>query len=387
MTEVKMPTEFIKVVKDFLGDLKITFPEYIPLIKKWWKDEDDFSYITDVTERNLVFNKNQDISLGILFSFCQKKYPPRFFDILYENNEMFKEESEIDTELLPNIHFKNLWSCDITDKTRETIWKYLKLVLFSIVSTLNNKEVFGDTAKLFEAVDKGEFNTKLKETMAQMQGLFDVSDVSDNNTVPPNPEDIQSHLSSMLDGKIGQLAKEIAEEASKDLNMEMEDITDMKDVFNKLMKNPGKIMELVKSVGSKLDAKLKSGELNESELMTEATDLMNKLKNMPGIGNISSLLSKMGLSNMGGGKINTAAMESNLNRKLKLAQTKERMKAKAELMHQTKLLQEMKLKAQEELNKNKPVLSDDELLKYLSKGEKGLKTPRNANKQFVKSKK
>jgi hypothetical protein len=205
----------------------------------------------------------------------------------------------------------------------------------------------------------------------------------------PNPDDIQSHLSGMLDGKIGQLAREIAEETANDLNVNMEEVTDMKDVFNKLIKNPSKLMDLVKSVGTKLDSKFKSGELKESELIAEAKDLMDKMKTMPGMGNIESLLSKMGMPNMGGGKVNVAAMEAQLNRNMKMAQTKERIRAKSEAMQKTKLLQQMKLKAQEELNKTKPVLSEEDLLKYLNVGEKYEKTPRNANKpiQNIKGKK
>ena len=52
------------------------------------------------------------------------------------------------------------------------------------------------------------------------------------------------------------------------------------------------------------------------------------------IKNIQSMLNKMGMGNLGGlgggGKVNTAAMEANLNQKMKMAQTKERMRAKAE---------------------------------------------------------
>ena len=39
-------------------------------------------------------------------------------------------------------------------------------------------------------------------------------------------------------------------------------------------------MNMVKNVGSKLDQKLKSGEIKESELMKEANDLMEKMKNI-----------------------------------------------------------------------------------------------------------
>ena len=39
-------------------------------------------------------------------------------------------------------------------------------------------------------------------------------------------------------------------------------------------------MSLVKSVGNKMETKLKSGEIKESELLQEAGDLVNKMKNM-----------------------------------------------------------------------------------------------------------
>merc|ERR1711991_1240381 len=67
------------------------------------------------------------------------------------------------------------------------------------------------------------------------------------------------------------------------------------DVFKKLFKNPGKMMNLVKNVGTKLDSTIKSGDIKESELMQEASELMNKMKDMPGMGNMQEMLSKMGM--------------------------------------------------------------------------------------------
>jgi hypothetical protein len=388
MSKEEIPNEFIKVTQDFIKDLIITFPECSLSIKKWWKEQDDFSYIDDIEERNRIYNENKEKIMDNLFHFCKKKYPPRFFDILYENVEIFKMETDIDTEFLPEIDFKNLWNCNITETTRNIIWKYLQLIMFSIVSTLDTKDAFGDTTKLFEAIDQEEFNKKLQETMRQMNGLFDMSgNMFDTSGNMPNPDDIQSHLSGIMEGKIGQLAKEIAEEATQEFNME--DVTDMKDVFDKLMKNPTKIMELVKTIGSKLDSKLKSGELKESELMAEAKDLMNKMKSMPGMGNIESLLSKMGVPNVGGAKVNTAAMEAQLNRKMKNAQLKERIRAKSDAMQKMKLVQSMKVKAQEELKNTKPVLSEEELLKILGVDENMPKTQKTSNnpKPLLKGKK
>jgi len=395
MTEQRnnAPDEFSKVIKDFLNDLTVTFPEYVPFISKWWKEPSNFNYIEDEEERKRVYEKSLEQSVNLLFEFCQKKLPPRFFDILYQNEDIFKEDSDIDTEFLPKIHFKNLWQCDITQKTRDTIWKYLQLITFSIVGTLNNKEAFGDTAKMFEAINEEDFKTKLEETLSQMHGLFDFSgNFTDeglgsgiNMENIPDPEQLHEHITGMLDGKLGQLAREIAEETASNLNMDFEGSTDMQDIFQKLIKNPTKLMGLVKSVGDKLDTKIKSGDLKESEIIQEATEMMSKMKNMPGMNNIQSLLSKMGMGGLSGlaglgGKVNTGAMEANLNKKMKMAQTKERIRAKAEANAKAKLEQQFFAQQQQNLNQQ-PNISEEELLKIFSTGEKAERTPRNAKPQ------
>ena len=177
----------------------------------------------------------------------------------------------------------------------------------------------------------------------------------------------------MLDGKLGKLAKEIAEETAQDLNMDMENVTDMKDVFQRLVKNPTKLMGLVKTVGDKLDTKIKSGDIKESELIAEATEMMNKMKNMPGMGNIQSMLNKMGMGNLGGlgGKVNAGAMEAELNKKMKTAKMKERMKAKAEANLKAKIDAEL-MKA----STSQQAVNDEEILKIFSTGEKVERTPR-----------
>jgi len=381
-----IPEEFTKVIRDFVGDLKTTFPEYLPFIDKWWKGKEHFNYIDEEQERTKAYEKSEKKSVKLLFDFCKKKFPPRFFDILYQNEDMFKEDSDIDTEFFPKIHFKNLWQCDISAKTRETIWKYLQLILFSIVGTLNNKEAFGDTAKLFEAVNEEEFKSKLQETLGQMQDLFDLSGNFGENLAEglnpsdlPNAEKINEHITGMLDGKIGQLAKEIAEETAANLNMDFDGATDMKDVFNKLIKNPTKLMGLVKTVGDKLDSKLKSGEFKESEMIQEATEIMNKMKNMPGMGNIQSMLSKMGMGGLGGGKVNTSAMESQLNQRLKMAKTKDRIRAKAEANAIAKAAAELQSQqAHQSQQSQQPQMSIEDTLNFINSGDKPERTPRGA---------
>ena len=382
---VEIPAEFQKIMKDFIRDITLTFPEYQPLVNKWWKTDIES---TEISQSSIEF----------IFKHCLSVYPERFFDILYKNEEMFAEKSMINTEFLPGISFKYLWSCDISDGTRETIWKYLQLIILAIVGCVNNKEAFGDTSKIFDSINEDEFRNKLQETMEGMQNLFknadeksSESDVNMDNI--PSADDIHSHLSGMMSGKLGNLAKEIAEETAGDLDLDMENVTDMKDVFQNLFKNPGKLMGLVKNVGEKLDSRIKSGEINQTELLSEATEMMSKMKNTPGMENIQEMLSKMGMQmpNMAGAgrntKVDVNAMEAKLKQVMKKAEMSEKMLKKSE---ERKKAQEKAASdaVQATLAASKqPTLSDEQLIAMFSNMEKPTKTPRVLKEDKDKKKK
>jgi len=411
-------TEFQTIILDFLRDIDCSFPEYRETLARYLGYSHEMKPMPD----ELYIE---------LYTHCRAVYPVKFFDILYKNESLFSFASGThsgfasgtpsageagstrssregirphdeqasgvsgassgtndtssgtnDTRhFLPGVDFREIWATeDITENTKDIIWKYLQLILFSIVNNLSDMGSFGDTAKLFEAIDDNELKTKLEEVIGEMGSMFGAgtgaggaADGTDGSTgtegldetfkkatefmndafsgaaggapggapgtTPPIPDasSIHEHLSSILNGKIGKLAKEIAEETAADLNLNMENETSMKGVFQQLLKNPAKLSGIIKSVGSKLDSKLKSGELKESEIMQEASELMAKMKNMPGMNNLASMLSKMGM-NMpggaggggGGGKVNFGAMQSQLNKNMKQAQMRERLLKKVQ---------------------------------------------------------
>jgi hypothetical protein len=370
------PEEFYKIINDFIADILITFPEYSGIISRWWNRPSD----------NVEESKKKETLF--VFRHCVNKFPERFFDILYKNAEIFSPSSEISTDFLPGIVFSQLWNLDISDNTKETIWKYLQLILFSVIGSVHSSSELGDTAKLFEAINEEELKKKLEETLEGMQNLFDASgsplngmDASFsgiNMENMPNADQLHEHINSMMGGKLGKLAMELAEETAKDLNLDMDNTGDTKDVFQKLFKNPGKMMNMVKNIGSKIDEKIKSGEIKESELMEEGMELLNKMKNMPGMGDMQKMFSQMGIPGLGkGAKINMGAMEAQLNRNMKTAKMKERIRAKAEA----------NAKAREQSStafcnmsdtQSQQKMSDEEIMKIFSTGEKVEKTPRGA---------
>ena len=329
--------DFKKIIVDFTKDILTTFPEY----------ETKLDFHLQTLLNTSESEEQLQISLDIVYEHCKSRYPERFFEILYQNQELFTDTTKFKTtEFLPGIHFSELWNENITDKTRDTLWKYLQLVLFTVVSSISDGASFGDTAKLFEAIDEDEFKAKLGETIAQMQNMFETDKSSNENNENnennedetqneninigdlPNPQDIHDHVAGMLDGKLGKLAKEIAEETAADLNMNMDNVGSVNDVFKQLFKNPTKLLSLVKNVGSKLDEKLKSGDIDETELLKEAGEMVKKMKDMPGMGNIQNMMSKMGMNIPSGGKMNMGAMQAHLDRNMKSSQMKDRMRSK-----------------------------------------------------------
>ena len=433
VTIADISPEFQTIILDFLRDIDCSFPEYRETLGKYLGYSHEMKPMPD----ELYIE---------LYTHCRAIYPVRFFDILYKNEALFAYNMEDNStghstvsdasresgagsagatnnatgadkaqasdvsgagsagatsgasNLLPGVDFREIWATeDITDNTKDIIWKYLQLILFSIVNNLSDMGSFGDTAKLFEAIDDNELKTKLEEVIGEMGSMFGASGGAagtgasegagagtegldetfkkatefmneafsgaapsgspgtsgTSGTAPPIPDasSIHEHLSSILNGKIGMLAKEIAEETAADLNLNMENETSMKGVFQQLLKNPAKLSGIIKSVGSKLDSKLKSGELKESEIMQEASELMAKMKNMPGMNNLASMLSKMGM-NMpggmggggggggGGGKVNFGAMQSQLNKNMKQAQMRERLLKKVQERQQAQQQQQ-----------------------------------------------
>lgn len=379
--EIVVPDEFYKIINDFITDILITFPEYSGIVSRWWSQE-----LADSEERSK--------QCSFVFRHCVKIFPERFFDILYKNVNIFKESGEENTEFLPGIVFKHLWAFDISDTTRETIWKYLQLVLFSVIGSVHNSSDLGETAKLFEAINEDELKSKLEETLQNMQNLFSSSDntggseesgTADNqdgnndkssgNQQMPNAEDLHKHIQSMMGGKLGKLAMELAEETAQDLNLDMDNASSANDMFQKLFKNPGKLMSMVKNIGGKIDAKIKSGEIKESELMSEGMDLLNKMQSMPGMDNMQKMFSQMGIPGLGkGGKLNMGAMEAQMNKNMKSAKMRERMKSKVDAKnnsHQTTT-------APSATNVNQQNVTDEEIIKIFSTGETVEKTPRGA---------
>lgn len=355
--ELYVPANFHSVIIEFVNDLSITFPEYVFLWSKW--------ATPDLPESEIIY----------LFEYVLSVFPERFFDILYQNDDIFKNESEINTMFLPNVEFKALFNCSgITENTRKTIWKYLQLILFSILNSVGDKSKFGESMNIFEGLDDSILQDKLEETMHNINDFFtnmgkdatsqepttetpikeEFTNESENNEDMgkeqtggedtftfdfeknlPNPDELHDHLKTLFDGKIGKLAKELAEEISQDIHQfigeeDAKNIQTSQDVIKTLLKNPQKMMNLVKTVGSKINTKMENGELSQEEIMKEASELFGKMKDMGNTKQFNDLFQNMA-KNMGmgtGAKVDTNAMNQRMNNNLLKEKLRKRLQNK-----------------------------------------------------------
>ena len=340
-----MDEKFTKIITDFTNDLLITFPELKPSI--------------------------DTLDHANTYDHCVEMYPKIFFEILYENESLF-EGDNAGCFLLPGIDFALIMKENISEKNKKTIWKYLQLILFSILEKINSNKSFGETSKIFEGVEENELHKKIAETIEEMKNLFvDVS--GDDAPFDPSgmdPEKMKSHLDDLMNGKIGTLAKEIAEEAKNSIG-------DEKEFMQTVMKNPQKILSLVKNIGGKLEEKISSGQVKESELLEEATQIMDKIQDIPGL---KEMMAKMGLN----GKMDFKAMANKMQQHMKGSKTKERLQKKRE-MKQTERKQAQEKQPQENQHVDIKQTSEDTFV--FKVGESPQKSTKRKNKNKKKKNK
>lgn len=358
------PDNFQKIISDMCNDLSTTFPEYADTWSAW-----------TAAGLGAMEPAAREETIRTLFQHCTTVFPERFFDILYKNEDMFsvaKSETGAASPVcfLPGVDFKALYHCEgVSENTRNIMWNYLQLILFTIVGSVQDKANFGESKNLFEGINEGDLFEKLSETMKSMTDFFqsmggDMGGAEDGDgegedtktpanegekegsgpgpapereDIPfssgfpkmPNLKELHNHLKGLFDGKIGTMAKELAEEISGDLSSilgeEAKDIRSTQEVLQKLMKNPAKLSQLMKTISEKLKNKMSSGEVSQEDLMKEATEFMNKVKEMGGgMDAFKDMFKNMGVPMPKNARVNMNA----LNRMTQQQSMRERLKAR-----------------------------------------------------------
>ena len=495
---------FYKIIKDLINDLNTSFGDKISA-----KIANNCDYQTLINYKLPNYNDDINIdeyvnsidlstvapdffkSLNTIYEYCKGTFALRSIDILYQNEDIFLNKSKVETGdtlintvFLPDIDFAELYYDDTSSKTKQTLWKYLQVILFNIITSIDDVSFFGNSLELLKIIDSNKFSSKLESTidelskmfsfkdkkegkgkgkgkgkgegkgegegeggededeeeedeeeedeeedegkdsqanknrntmfpnidinkmfdisinnMGNMSGLFDemLNDLSSNfnNTEQtetnneyaiPDKDELFSHINKLINGKIGSLAKEIAEETTKDIDMEaIGNINDVNDVLKGFMKDPSKLLGLINNINNKISSKMKDGSLKESELLEEAASIFKNMKNMPGMDNFSDILKSMNLDKMmpKGGKINPNAFQNMMEQNVKMSKMRERMKKKAESTCSTSQNAESKNTNAE--SKNTKATSNNVKLDDLTANLSSLMKDMNNNTSFIDS--
>lgn len=292
----------MKLVCNFIGDLRPTFPEVASQLAS----------VEQLTQAQFI-----DI--------CATPYAESFFYILQKNDELFTPSKKSKTvELLPGVDFCQLWNAEgISDGTREAMWRHLQLIMFELIPLVGDKAQFGDSASLFEAITPEHLQEQIEKAFADLN--FDENGQEGSGSPDPAKaervaSEFTEHISGLMGGNLGRLANEIAEEVGHELGLTRNATqTEVMD----LLRDPTRMMSLVKKIGKKLEEKIASGEVKESELLKEAAEVVDKLKDIPGAENLRKMFGS-GFNS----KASQSATEAALKQRMGKAKTKERLQAK-----------------------------------------------------------
>lgn len=377
LEEHMIPDGFKELMLDLSNDLFNAFPEFEGVFKN---DGSNVYHFYEQKEKSCPKRMLEE------YNHCCEYYRRYFFDILYENEQLFRSDTPL--YFLANIDFRKLWSVsEISAQTRKTLWKYLQLILFKVVENTRESSDFGNSETLFEAIDDEALKTKMAETLEDIKKVFENFEETNDTTegadkersqdhrfsedAMPDMENLHEHLSFLFKGKIGSLAEEIMEETrsewERDFGINLDDDQDktkntkmnnINDVFSKLLKDPLKLVNIIKKIGNKLESKIKSGEVKESELLQETSEMMKNLKNTPGLKEMDKIFKTFANNNSSGndkmsqGMANMMSMMSGKNSTKKMnafqSQIDKNIRASKQRERMIKKLEEKKKREAEE---------------------------------------
>lgn len=252
-----VPSDFFKIVKDFANDICRVFPEYSPIVLKY------------------ILSVDSEESRLKLFNFVGKVIIQNKEFILSKEEELFIDDGVLNTEFLPRIVFSHIWGGDISETTKTIIWKYLTL-LFVTISKQQTKENGGESIEGevdLDAILSGilsEEPDQDQEPETQLLPETQDSEETFQSKVLEGMPELPDAIKGLMGGSLGKLAMELAHETASQQGGASPDLFSMM----------GKI-------GSKIEGKLKSGELSESSLLEESMGLINT---MGGVNNIQSMM-------------------------------------------------------------------------------------------------
>ena len=296
MSEVEQ--KLFSLFSDFIRDLSKVFPEI----------------------KNSLYRNYEDCLVD--GSKCLSDFPKvkRFLELIGDYEKYIVDKNleffDLEVEFLEEIQFNRLWEKSISNKTRESIWKYFQT--FQLISiNLKSSEALNRVLE-GDKIDK----SSLKD-IKKMKKLSE--DVQSKSTSGEGENDLDQMLGGLMDSGIGEIAKEVA----KGLDVEsmfgnVDENSNPMELMAQLM-NPDKMGAIFNNINSVMEKKMTSGELTQEGLKKEAEGMMGQMGENPMFKN---MMQQMGENNMDTSNTPNTNNDEELTREEKQKRLREKIKEK-----------------------------------------------------------
>ena len=270
---------FNDYTRDFVRDIQTTFPEYKDLLQDYYLD-----ILTDESQ-----NTDKHVKRFM------RKMREFKTEISSKSPDLYKEPVFI----LKNLDFKILFeSEDLSSESREKIWEYIQTLFVLGESIINDSERVKKLVKNFKRLRKTDESSG--EGNAASENVTDSTETKGADKEEEEEADEEDeHILNMLknlserksdkpldenmfeNGMIGKLAQELSEELDiEKMGLNISEEGNVDSVFSNLLSgdNPMKFMNLIQTVGQKIQTKMESNGLDQEALVNEATSMMSNLQ-------------------------------------------------------------------------------------------------------------
>ena len=247
---------------EFIQDLSKTFPEIKACLYR--------NYEKEILNNNLKIKDSPKIQ--------------EFLKKIDDNKTMIENKDETlfqnDTYFLEEISFNRLWDKNISDNTKNTIWKYFQTFVIININLKSDQD-------LHKALESINASKKIKKTTAkELQTLKKLtkdiqkdspSDISDNG----NENELENMVSGMMDSDIGNLAKEVASSINiEEMFGNVNENSNPMEIFASIMQ-PDKMNNIFQNINSIVESKVHKGELDKDSLKDQAENMFGTMSKNP----------------------------------------------------------------------------------------------------------
>lgn len=254
---------FNDYTRDFVRDIQTTFPEYKELLQDYYQD-----ILTDESQ-----NTDKHVKRFM------RKMREFKTEISSKSPDLYKEPVFI----LKNLDFKILFeSEDLSSESREKMWEYIQTLFVLGESIINDSERVKKLVKNFKRLRKPDESSQSENAEEAEEAdeedehiLNMLKNLSERKSDKPLDENMFEN------GMIGKLAQELSEELDiEKMGLNISEEGNVDSVFSNLLSgdNPMKFMNLIQTVGQKIQNKMESNGLDQEALVNEATSMMSNLQ-------------------------------------------------------------------------------------------------------------